>query len=149
MKINIYTSYFAKMAKREKQINDCYVQVCRSVMPYHKKMIDEDWSGFAPLCKNLSDYEDEILQFPDLLKDFADWLKEDSWDFTEEEKKLGEFNIFLLCYENLESRYTKQDEEKNLKKGVTDIHAGEFKKCHRTILAEILNRDFGFNIKEY
>ena len=141
MKINIYTSYFAKMAKREKQANDCYVQICRSVMPYHAKMIDEKWEGLAPISANISNYEQEILDFPDLLKDFADWLKEDSWDFTEEEKKIGEFNIFLLCYENLESKYTKQDEEKAIKKGCTDIKAGKLKTCHRTVLAKIFNRD--------
>ena len=149
MKINIYTSYYAKMAKREKQKNDCYVQVSRSVMPYHRKLVDEDWAGFAPLRPNLADYEEEIRAFPDLLKEFAEWLKEESWDFSDEEKALGEFNIFLLCYENLDSTYTKKDEENAIKRGCTDIKAGEKKTCHRTILAKILNEDYGFDIKEW
>lgn len=52
--------------------------------------------------------------------------------------------VFLLCFENLNKTYTKTDEKK-----YSDVKAGEKKKCHRTILADVLNKNYGFNIAEY
>ena len=149
MKINIYTSYYAKMAQRKKQVNDYYIQVSWSAYcPRLHDAIDESWADlFAPTVDNLCDYEASLEK--KAVDEFANYLKEDNWEFTDEELATGEFNIFLLCFENLEKKYTKQDEVKAIEKGCTDIKAGEFKKCHRTILAEILNRDYGFNIQEY
>lgn len=59
--------------------------------------------------------------------------KDDMWDL----------NVFLLCHENLESRYTKKDEEnfKGLK--------GDYKVCHRRVLAQWLEKHAGLHIPEW
>ena len=54
------------------------------------------------------------------------------------------FNFFLLCFENLESRYTEKDAQK-----YSDVKVGELKKCHRTILAKVLKEKYKLNICEY
>lgn len=147
MKINIFTSYYARMAKRKKSPTDCYIQVSRTCYCPLK-----DLEGVP--VQNQIDY-----RFPDLgdylfldtyeedkkedIEVFADFLKAENWELegaTEE----TEVNIFLLCFENLKSKWTKKDEEK-----FYNVKANEYKFCHRTVLAEILNKKYGFNITEY
>ena len=54
------------------------------------------------------------------------------------------FNFFILCFEDLNTKYTEKDEKKN-----SDCVAGTFKTCHRTILAKILNEKFNLNVTEW
>lgn len=54
------------------------------------------------------------------------------------------FNFFILCFEDLESKYTEKDEKKN-----PDCKAGTFKTCHRTVLAKVLNERFNLGITEW
>lgn len=54
------------------------------------------------------------------------------------------FNFFILCFEDLKSKYTEKDERKN-----PDCKAGSFKTCHRTILAKVLNERFNLGITEW
>lgn len=55
------------------------------------------------------------------------------------------FNFFLLCFEDLDTKYTEKDE----KKYNGQVKAGEFKTCHRTVLAKVLNKMFNLNITEW
>lgn len=66
------------------------------------------------------------------IKDFASW------------KPCLTYNFFILCFEDLETKYTEKDEKKN-----PDCKAGTFKTCHRTALAEILNERYNLNITEW
>lgn len=156
--MNVFTSYFAKMAKRKKQDNDFYVSVAHSSycpmldlngIPV-KNQIDYNFSFLAPKVQNLDEYE-ECLDDEDLeqLKEFLE-----PSNFTYEPDFEGEIlpketNVFLLCYENLNAKYTEKDEEKALKKGCTDIKKGELKKCHRTILAKILKKKYNIDVQEF
>lgn len=54
-------------------------------------------------------------------------------------------NFFLLCFEDLDTKYTEKDE----KKYNGQVKAGEFKTCHRTVLAKVLNERFNLNITEW
>ncbi len=53
-------------------------------------------------------------------------------------------DYYLLCFEDLDTKYTVKDEQK-----YPDCKAGTYKKCHRTVLAKVLNKKYGLNIKEW
>lgn len=148
MKINIYTSYYAKMAKRHKASTDIYIQVSRTCYCPVKDLdnipvqnqIDCDL-GFLGNYDSLETYEEDMEAE---IEDCADFLQADNFELDEDDPPDADINVFLLCFENLKSKWTKKDEEKYY-----NVKAGEYKFCHRTVLAEILNRKYGFNIKEY
>nr|DAE33881.1 MAG TPA: hypothetical protein [Caudoviricetes sp.] len=54
------------------------------------------------------------------------------------------FNFYLLCFEDLQTKYTARDERR-----FNDCKAGDFKRCHRTLLAKVLNERYGLSISEY
>lgn len=57
---------------------------------------------------------------------------------------LPTFNFFLLCFEDLKTKYTEKDEQKWI-----DCKAGTFKTCHRTVLAKVLNEYYNLCIAEW
>lgn len=151
MKVNVFTSYFAKMAKREKQWNDVYVQVSRTVYCPLKALsgktvqeeIDYEFSEELGNYGPLEEYEADLPV--DAMDNLVDFLKPENWqpDEANKDKEAKEVNIFLLCFENLESKYTKKDVEKY------GVKEGEYKKCHRTIIAKILLDQYGIKSCEY
>lgn len=147
MKINIFTSYYARMAKRKKSPTDCYIQVSRTcycpLIDLEGVPVQNQIDYNLPELGEYSSLESYEEDRKEVIEVFADFLKAENWELegaTEE----TEVNIFLLCFENLKSKWTKKDEEK-----FYNVKAGEYKFCHRTVLAEILNRKYGFNITEY
>ena len=151
MKTKIFTSYFAKMAKRKKLANDVYIAVSRTffcplkdqdgnrvedTIDVHFPNVGNYW-GYKEYKKNVDREEVEYL---------ADFLcpknPKDAWKC--DDKKAKCINIFLLCFENLKAKYTKKDEEK-----YSSQKAGEYKRCHRTLLAEILRDEYGIESSEY
>ncbi len=53
-------------------------------------------------------------------------------------------DYYLLCFEDLDSKYTVKDEKK-----YSDCKAGTFKRCHRTILVKVLKEKYGLKINEW
>lgn len=151
MKVNVFTSYFAKMAKREKQWNDVYVQVSRTVYCPLKALsgktvqeeIDYEFSEELGNYGPLEEYEADLPV--DAMDNLVDFLKPENWqpDEANKNKEAKEVNIFLLCFENLESKYTKKDVEKY------GVKEGDYKKCHRTIIAKTLLDQYGIKACEY
>lgn len=147
MEVKIFTSYYAKMAKRKKLPDDVYVAVSRTffcplkdpggsrvedTIDYHFPRVGCNWE-YDDYKKNVDKEEVEYL---------ADFLDKKNW--KPDSKKSKSINIFLLCFENLKAKYTKKDEEK-----YSDCKAGEYKKCHRTLLAEMLRENYGIESSEY
>jgi len=147
MEVKFFTSYFAKMAKRKKLPDDVYIAVSRTffcplkdqdgnrvedTIDYHFPNVGCSWE-YDKYKKNVRHDEVEYL---------ADFLKPENW--TPDDKNSKSVNVFLLCFENLKAKYTKKDEEK-----YSDCKAGEYKKCHRTLLAEMLRDEFGIESSEY
>jgi len=54
------------------------------------------------------------------------------------------YNFFLLCFEDLDQKWTERDEKR-----FANVKAGKPKFCHRTRLARVLNELYGLNITEY
>ena len=54
-------------------------------------------------------------------------------------------NIFLLCFENLEKKYTK--ESRAVKEGLNTVN--DYEVCHRRVLADFIENEFGIFIPEY
>lgn len=142
MGLKIYTSCYKKMLKRSKQENDIYIKVSRGLYYpfqnvdgiYMKDLIDTDWGiAFAPYS-DLDHYKKDLVE--EQLQQFYECL-----DFEDD------YNIFLLCFENLDDVYTKADEKKYPNNPY--IKAGKKKVCHRTLLAEVLNERYNLNITEY
>lgn len=139
--MKIYTSFYKKMLGRHKKEFDCYIKVSRSLYYpfknvdgiYMKDLIDIDLDVLAPYG-TLEDYA------KDLTKDMTDVLYNNYKNIEDLEG-----NIFLLCFEDLDSCYTKADEKKH--NGL--VKAGEKKVCHRTILADFMNKTYGLDIKEF
>ena len=71
-------------------------------------------------------------------------FREEYLSCIEKWKPVLTFNFYLLCFEDLESKYTARDEKK-----FKDCKAGAFKRCHRTLLAKVLNERYGLSISEY
>lgn len=137
----IYTSYYRKMLDRHKGDNDIYIQISRSLgIPrqgvdglYMSELLDASWGEeFGMYSDDLRDYRHDLDK--DDLDSFAEMLRE----LNDGER------VFLLCFENLNKTYTKADAEK-----YKNVKVGEKKKCHRTILADVLNKRYGFDIKEF
>lgn len=140
--MKIYTSCYKTMLKRHKAKNDVYVKISRSLKYSHKnidgilltKLIDADWGlEFGPKT-DLKHYKKSISKKQ--IKDFYSWLNENPGK-----------TYFLLCFEDLNDKYTKTDELKYPYDSF--VKAGNNKLCHRTILAEMLNEYYKLNIKEY
>ncbi len=149
MKVNVYTSYYAKMAKRKKNFNDVYIQISRSCYCPMKDLDGipiQNQIDYAFLdlgnYSTLADYEKNLPE--SAVETLVDFLQPENWQFSEDDPETDEVNVFLLCFENLKAKWTKKDEEKYF-----DVKAGDFKKCHRTILAGILNKKFNLDVKEY
>jgi len=150
LEVKIFTSYYAKMAKRKKGVDDVYIAVSRTffcplkdpdgnrvedTIDYHFPNLGNYW--------DLEDYKKNVdREEVKLLVDFLFPPKDDPWVPTDEKSK--SINFFLLCFENLNAKYTKKDEEKH-----SGVVAGEYKQCHRTLLAEILKEEFGVESSEY
>lgn len=136
--IEIYTSYYHKMFARKKDENDVYIQVSRTLGQYgrfrkYREMIDEDWGEiFGNFAVSLEAYEQFINKKG--LRKFYRHLKD-----------LEDKRLFLLCFENMDEKYTRQDEIRYQ----GQVKAGENKRCHRTILAKTLNEKYGLGIKEF
>ena len=155
MSLHIYTSYFAKMASREKDDdNDIYIQVSRSagcskISPSGKKLTDEIDEDFGYFLGNYSDTLEDY--YNNLDKEDMDWfygylcdvkkfLDEDIADNNGEDI---EMNVFLLCHENLEKLCTAED----VKSGA--YKKGEYKRCHRRVIAKYMKDNYGLYIPEY
>lgn len=121
-------------------------------------MKDEDLKEIEAEIKELEKAKEEVekLSIADRLKEwekFSDEEKEGLYAYGLSEKTLENiedwkpeltYNFFILCFEDLEAKYTEKDEAKN-----PDCKAGTFKTCHRTVLAKILNERFNLNITEW
>jgi len=152
----MYTSYFDKMAKRKKSDDDIYIQVSRSVSCQKKDLngiavtseIDSNYGEwFGNYSGSFKEYYDSLLT-DDVKELLIDVLEETRKDSEAEENKTGiqqTVNFFLLCHENLESKYTEQSRE--VEQGI--VCAGEYQMCHRRILANFVQDKFGIFIPEY
>ena len=146
VKKRIFTSYFAKMAKRSKGADDVYIAVSRTcfcpLRSLNGRTVEDEVDYHFPDLGNLwglSEYKKEVNR--EDVKLLADLLNAD-WELDDPNSE--GVNIFLLCFENLNAKYTKADEAR-----YDDVRAGEYKKCHRTLLAEILEEEFGVTSSEY
>ena len=104
--------------------------------------------------KDLQDYENSELK--EIIENWQGATLEDKealylFGLTEKDfKKIKDwqpcltFNFFILCFEDLETKYTEKDEKK-----YSNVKEGEFKTCHRTNLAKVLNERFALNITEW
>ncbi|MCM1234184.1 MAG: hypothetical protein NC489_29115 [Ruminococcus flavefaciens] len=118
-------------------------------------MADDEIAEIEQETKAMQE-EVKKISTEDFLKDFENATLEDKesmymFGFTENTLKdfahwnpCYTFNFFILCFEDLETRYTEKDEKK-----ASDIKAGDFKTCHRTRLAKVLNERFNLNITEW
>ena len=64
------------------------------------------------------------------------------WESLQEETEKPK--ILLLCFENLEKKYTDADNKK-----YKNCKSGEYKKCHRRILAQKIKELYNISIPEY
>ncbi len=87
-------------------------------------------------------YKDLTLEDREDLYAFG--LTEKTLENVKEWKPCLSFNFFILCFEDLETRYTEKDEKK-----YANVKAGDFKVCHRTNLAKVLNERYGLSITEW
>lgn len=142
--IRLYTSYFYKMLTREKKEGDIYISIARSIGYCPKKglhgesiydLIDVDWGGSLGNYSGLENYENDLD--PDFLQKIYEWLTADDYGNADRD-------IFFLCIENLNSKYTAKDELRN-----PNCKKGTFKKCHRTIFAKVMKEKYNLNITEY
>ena len=156
MALHVYTSYLAKMANRLKdEDNEIYVQVSRSVFcpkvsESGVKVTEEIDENFGDFLGNYSDTLEDYYNNLDEedMKWLYDWIKGIEKDVKKDEKELGEdieFNIFLLCHENLEKPCKAFD--KDVKSGV--YNEGDYKMCHRRLIAKYMKEHFGMDIPEY
>lgn len=120
----------------------------------------EDIAAYDNSIKELEEWRDKIktLSLDERIeayeKEYPEQEDKDSlacFGFTKEKLKDIEkwnpavtLNFYLLCFEDLDKKYTAKDEMKN-----PDCKEGTFKKCHRTNLARVLNKRYGLNIIEY
>lgn len=143
--MKVYTSCYKKIMKRHKAENDVYVKISKKSPYFSRKnknfdgilmfnLIDADF-GHEFGSRTTLEYYKQNLELEDLEK-FYNWLD-----------KSSDKNYFLLCFEELDTFYTKKDERRNF--DVKYIKAGENKKCHRTYLAEKLNEVYHLDIVEY
>lgn len=157
MGLHLYTSYFAKMATREKNMDeDIYIQVSRTVFcpkitPSGKKVteeIDQDFGDFlGNYSDTLEDYydnldEEDMQWLCDWIKGIEAALQEDIADNGGEDLDL---NLFFLCHENLEKPCKASD--RDVINGIYEV--GEYKMCHRRVFAKYMKDKFGFDIPEY
>mgnify|MGYP004528916059 FL=1 len=90
----------------------------------------------------LKGYKDLTLEDRENLYFYG--LTEKTLENVKEWKPCPTFNFFILCFEDLETKYTEKDEKK-----YADVKAGDFKVCHRTNLAKVLNERYGLSITEW
>nr|DAE33864.1 MAG TPA: hypothetical protein [Caudoviricetes sp.] len=90
----------------------------------------------------LKDYKNATLEDKETLYSFG--FTEKTLENVKEWKPCLTFNFFILCFEDLETKYTEKDEKK-----YANVKAGDFKACHRTNLAKVLNERYKLNITEY
>lgn len=156
--------YSSSLEEYEKEIKkDEYIDSLNKLvhilkgLDFKDLLTDEDYIDFQEEIKERLEWKERLLKLPE------EKQKKEYDKLTEEEKDdlllLGlssienlktwkpviHFNFFILCFEDLNTTYTKKDELKYN----GQVKAGELKKCHRTILANLLNERFNLNIKEW
>ncbi|MGL4987542.1 MAG: hypothetical protein ACRC5H_10470 [Treponemataceae bacterium] len=94
--MQIYTSYFKKMAGREKGENDCYISVARTKPFWIAKKIDADWGELFGNFGELEDYKESLID--ETIQDAGDFFMQDDL------QKADELNLFLLCHENTKKK---------------------------------------------
>lgn len=142
-----YTSSYQAILKRKKNKNDIYIQVSRNL----GKM--SNVKSIEGICLNKLLNHEDVYNWNEEFGNYSNSLSEykKNLSFVDLENFVNavginrRINIFLLCHENLNEIYSKEDEIKS--KGLNK--AGKRKKCHRTILAEQLNKIYNLNIQEY
>ena len=146
------------MSERLKTDLDVYIQVsrtvfCPKVSKSGLKVTEEIDINYGEQLGNYSDNFEEYYNSLDkgdvknlLIDTFSDFQKEEEDNLkTGEFKKGEEYNIFLLCHENLEKKLKSTDEK--VRKGF--YKEGEYEKCHRRVLARYVYDNFGIFIPEY
>lgn len=157
IKVNIYTSYYRKMAQREKKENDIYVQISRTVFcPMKdktgvamKNQIDRDFGKFfGNYSSTLRSYYRKLRKIKEktidpIIKEFIEKTEANTQKMID--NGFDHINVFLLCHENLEAKYTKTS------KAVVDgfVKAGDWQICHRRVLANFVKDTYDYFIPEY
>ena len=150
-RIKIYTSYYSKMCSRLKDDNDIYIQISNSLFcPKISKSglsieqeIDFNWGAYlGALNYTFTQYYNEVLS-RDLIKDTLFYFIKNVC--LQELKENETVNIFLLCHENLEKKYTKNS--RAVKEGLNTVN--DYEQCHRRILADFIENEFNLFIPEY
>lgn len=150
--MKIYTSYYTKIASMHKSNRDIYIQVSNTVFCPRKNkdgvlianLIDLNLGEvFGMKSDSLEQYRQDITDSDiDYLYNVLKDIKKDMYN----KFNIVDFNVFLLCHENINRKYTKKDVEKSW---CTDIKEGDYKICHRIVLAELLNNKYNLGITEY
>jgi hypothetical protein len=129
MALHLYTSYYKKMMSYPKEKErDLFIQVSRTCPFWFvkdgKSLVDENMGeALGNFSEDLDDYYSQLEANHDVWNDWATELKS---EMQEAEKTDGEYNIFLLCYENIEK-----------------------KPCHRRIIAKYFEEKFDISIPEW
>lgn len=121
-----------------------------------KEMTEEDEKEIETTLKEIeTDLKSPQSEIKANIANYNNWTqeeKEDLYMFGFTEKKIKNindwkpcvtFNFFLLCFEDLDTKYTEKDEKK-----WADCKTDTFKTCHRTILAKVLNERYNLGITE-
>ena len=125
IKLEIYTSYYKKIHSIDLREDDLCIQVSRTHPFWFKKPIIEEIKYVAPVDKDMT--EEEYLEFLEDIKNELRAVVNYLLDMSNyEDAKTDTVRIFLLCYENTDK-----------------------KPCHRTLLADYLNKNFNMNITEF
>lgn len=145
---------------RGEEYNDILFEIAKTFSENYlsEDLKDDDLKEINEEIEALKKAKEEVIKLSvaDRLKEwekFSDEEKEGLYAYGLTEKILENieewqpeltYNFFILCFEDLNTKYTEKDEKKN-----PDCKAGTFKTCHRTIIAKILNERFNLNITEW
>lgn len=121
----IYTGYYAKLKEYE---NAGLTPIAVSgVIP--KFYTDRyRYMDFAPRYSFFKAWKDKVIsdsEYTKMYEDYLNTLNKEEIEFDFKEYNTKEHNCILICYEKI----------------------GDF--CHRHILANWLNKNFGYEVKEY
>lgn len=139
--------YYKQLDDYKDDIKEFFNEILKGINDNEKEVFNELDKTF------IEGYGKKFLELTD--EEYTKFIQEDE-ELTDDEKneiKTKEdfinkylcMNIFLLCHENLESKYTKKDEEKYN----GEVKAGEYKQCHRRVLAKWLKDNLNLDVKEW